>query len=87
MGRHSVTVPDQPELLASSWTQYTYNVTGTGTDTVSSRSVMILAYIALDNVSVSASGGGGTTPEPSSFLLLGSGVLAVGGVIRRKLGR
>jgi hypothetical protein len=30
-------------------------------------------------------GGGGTTPEPSSILLLGSGVLGVAGVLRRKL--
>ncbi len=29
--------------------------------------------------------GGGTTPEPSSILLLGSGVLGLAGVIRRKL--
>lgn len=69
------------------WTQYTYNVTGTGSDTIQFAFRDDPGYMALDNVSVTASGGGGTTPEPSSFLLLGSGVLAVGGVIRRKLGR
>ena len=31
------------------------------------------------------SGGGGTTPEPSSILLLGSGILGLAGVLRRKL--
>ena len=30
-------------------------------------------------------GGGGTTPEPSSFILLGSGVLGLAGIVRRKL--
>src|SRR5271165_298366 len=30
-------------------------------------------------------GGGGTTPEPSSIMLLGSGILGLAGVVRRKL--
>jgi len=33
------------------------------------------------------SGGGGTTPEPSSILLFGSGILGLAGVLRRKLTR
>ena len=31
--------------------------------------------------------GGGTTPEPSSIMLLGSGILGLAGVLRRKLSR
>ena len=31
--------------------------------------------------------GGGTVPEPSSFLLLGSGVIGIAGIARRKLRR
>lgn len=69
------------------WTLESFTATGTGSDTISFAFRDDPGYIALDNASVSQSGGGGTTPEPSSFLLLGSGVLAVGGVVRRKLNR
>jgi hypothetical protein len=70
----------------SSWTQYTYNVTGTGTDTIQFAFRDDPGYMALDNVSVSAAGGG-TTPEPSSIMLFGTGVVALGGMVRRKLGK
>jgi len=30
-------------------------------------------------------GGGGTVPEPSDFVLFGSGIVALAGVLRRKL--
>jgi PEP-CTERM motif len=65
------------------WTQFSFDVVGTGSDTISFNERDDAAWMALDNVSVSPSGGG-TTPEPSSLLLLGSGLLTVGGVIRRK---
>jgi hypothetical protein len=68
------------------WTQYSYNVTGTGSDTLQFAFRDDPGYMALDNVSVSTSGGG-TTPEPSSILLLGTGLLTLGGMARRKLGR
>jgi hypothetical protein len=61
------------------WTQYSYNVTGTGSDTLQFAFRDDPGYMALDNVVVSSSGGG-STPEPSSILLLG-------GMARRKLGR
>jgi len=64
------------------WTQFTFNFTGTGNDTISFAFRDDPAYIALDNVSVSPVAN--TVPEPSSFLLMGSGVLALAGVIRRK---
>jgi hypothetical protein len=63
------------------WTQFSFQETGSGSDSISFAFRDDPAYIALDNVSVSAPT---TTPEPSSLLLLGSGLLAVGGVIRRK---
>ena len=67
----------------ANWSEYSYSVTGTGSDTISFNERDDPGYMALDNVSVSPSGG--TTPEPSSLLLLGSGLLTVGGVIRKKL--
>ncbi len=64
------------------WTQFSFQETGTGSDTISFAFRDDPAYIALDNVSVTSSQ---VVPEPSSLLLLGSGLLAIGGVIRRKL--
>jgi hypothetical protein len=64
------------------WTQFSFDVVGTGSDTISFNERDDPAWMALDNVSVSPVGP--TTPEPSSLLLLGSGLLTVGGVIRRK---
>ena len=42
-------------------------------------------YMALDNVSVTEQTSSSSTPEPSSLILLGSGVLGLGGFVRRKL--
>lgn len=79
----SLTNPD----TGGTWTQYSYQATGTGSDTVTFAFRDDPGYMALDNVSVSANTGTGTTPEPSSFVLLGSGALALCGAIRRKLGK
>jgi len=66
------------------WQLFSFDVIGTGHDTISFNFQDDPAYIALDNVSVVASGGG-SVPEPSSFLLMGSGVLGLAGLLRRKL--
>jgi len=63
----------------SAWTQYTYQVTGTGNDTLTFAFRDDPAYMALDNVAVTQN-----APEPSSLLLLGIGVLGLGGIVRRK---
>jgi hypothetical protein len=68
------------------WTQFSFTETGTGSDNISFAFRDDPAYIALDNVSVSSSSSTGTTPEPSSWILLGSGLVAVGGFVRRKMG-
>jgi len=69
----------------SNWTQYTFTATGTGTDTLTFSFRDDPAFMALDNVSVTQAPS--SVPEPSSFLLLGTGVLGLGGFVRRKLGR
>jgi hypothetical protein len=40
-----------------------------------------IPYFAIDNVSVTT----GTTPEPSSLLLMVSGLLGVGATVRRRV--
>ena len=69
----------------ANWTQFTFQVTGTGSDTLQFAFRDDPAYLALDNVSVTENSGQ-SVPEPSSFLLLGTGVLGLGGIARRKLG-
>ncbi len=64
------------------YTEFSFAVTGSGFDTITFNGRDDPAWMALDNISVTQSTG--TTPEPSSLLLLGSGLLAVGGVVRRK---
>jgi PEP-CTERM motif len=46
-----------------------------------------LFNIASEGFEISGNGGTGTTPEPSSILLLGSGILGLAGVLRRKMNR
>jgi hypothetical protein len=65
--------------------QFSFTETGTGHDTITFSFRDDPAYIALDNVSVTQNGGTGSVPEPSSFLLMGSGILGLAGVIRRKM--
>ena len=64
------------------WTQYSFTETGTGSDSITLSFRDDPAYIALDNVSVTPSAS--SVPEPSSFMLLGSGALGLAGFLRRK---
>ena len=63
------------------WQLFSFTETGTGHDTIGFSFRDDPAWIALDNVSVTQNN---SVPEPSSFLLMGSGALALAGVIRRK---
>ncbi len=69
----------------AAWSQFTFTETGTGSDNISFSFRDDPAFMALDNVIVSSSTNTGTTPEPSSWILLGTGIVALGGMARRKL--
>jgi len=71
----------------ANWTEFTFTATGTGSDTLTFSFRDDPAFMALDNISVTTETGGTSVPEPSSLLLLGTGVLGLGGMVRRKLGR
>lgn len=66
------------------WTLFSFDVVGTGSDTITFAGRDDPSWMALDNISVEPSGPT-TTPEPASLLLLGTGVLTLGGAVRRKL--
>jgi hypothetical protein len=61
------------------WTQYSFQVVGTGTDTIDFAERNDPQYDGLDDVVVVAS-----TPEPSSMILLGSLLVGAGMIRKRK---
>jgi Carbohydrate binding domain/PEP-CTERM motif len=70
---------------AFDWQQFVMTTVATGNQTELSFTFRNdPAYWYLDNVTVTQQGGG-TVPEPGSLALFGSGVLAIGGLIRRKI--
>jgi len=68
----------------NAWTQFSYSVVGTGSDTVSFAFADSPAYIALDNITVAANS---ATPEPSTFGLLGGALVALAVRRRRRRGQ
>jgi hypothetical protein len=63
-------------------------LSGTFSSVVSNGESFVVDYEDSDGyVALIAEGTGGTVPEPNSFLLLGSGVLGLAAVVRRRLSR
>ena len=72
--------------LPTSWTQETFSVIGTGSDTITFSGFNNPGLWALDDVSVVATTS--ATPEPSAVILLGTGFVAMFGLLafkRRRL--
>jgi hypothetical protein len=76
----------QTATPADAYTLYTLMGTATSSSTaLSFVSENDGGYFELDSVSVRNTSAVAVTPEPSSFVLLGTGVLGVVGVIKRRL--
>jgi hypothetical protein len=70
--------------VAFNWQQFTLTTVATSTETPLSFTFRNdPSYWFLDNVTVQQSGG--TVPEPSTFLMFGTGVVGIAGIVRRKL--
>lgn len=66
--------PNTPEFLASGYSGQVNEIGVVGYE----------GYFVMDNFEFS-SGSGGSTPEPGSFALFGTGIVAIATVMRRKL--
>lgn len=73
------------DASAFGYTEYSYTVTATSSSTTLAFSGgEVPSWYDLDNVSVTGQAGS-AVPEPSSLLLLGSGLAGLAGLARRKL--
>jgi hypothetical protein len=77
-----IPIIDIPSTNAFGFTLFAVDgLSALGSDTLSFSSYQVPAWYSLDGVSVAVT----PTPEPTSLLLLGSGLVGLAGMVRRKL--
>jgi hypothetical protein len=72
--------PNDPQ---SEYTYYSFDLTGTGSDTVLFQGYDAPSYYNLDDVSLT--GNSAATPEPSNLLLMDTGLLGIAVLLRKRL--
>ncbi|MBS0360963.1 MAG: PEPxxWA-CTERM sorting domain-containing protein [Proteobacteria bacterium] len=73
---------DSPDQRATGWVQYTFNVTATGTDTLTFAGRNVPSWDGVDNVSLTSVAPG--VPEPASWALMIGGFGLAGAALRRR---